>query len=212
MCIETELFVLLVLDSTVWCVGFDHYPPQKVNQDGFSFSTAHFGMTNTQVSSRTQTLAHADVAEMRSGLPDGSLHLITAHDDSVWCTEITASFVIHLLFLLFFSAHVLWHFGRSLALLISINILFKNKRKTVYNTYHNHTWFLHKMFQNKLSLLKAILSSDSDPLVAAAASRPGGLCLCGGHSSWQAAVPVLLFWGEFASLWVGWRLEPTNGT
>lgn len=152
--------------------------PKKVNQDGFSFSTAHFGMTNTQVFSRTQTRAHADVAEMQLGLPDGSLHLNTAHDDSVWCTEITASFVIHLLFLLFFSAHVLWHFGRSLALLISINILFKNKRRTVYNTFHNHTWFLHKMFQNKLSLLKAILSSDSDPLVAAAGSWLGSLCLC----------------------------------
>lgn len=81
-------------------------------------------------------------------------------------------------FAFFLSAHVLWHFGRSLALLISINILFKNKRKTVYNTFHNHTWFLHKMFQNKLSLLKAILSSDSDPLVAAAGSRLGSLCLC----------------------------------
>lgn len=34
------------------------------------------------------------------------------------------------------------------------------------------------MFQNKLSLLKAILSSDSDPLVAAAGSRLGSLCLC----------------------------------
>lgn len=155
---------------------FDHYPPppKKWIKMGF-LSLQH--ILEWQVLSRTQTLAHADVAEMRLGLPVGSLHLNTAHDDSVWCTEITASLVIHLLFLLFL-VHVLWHFRRSLALLISINILFKNKRRTVYNTFHNHTRFLHKMFQNKLSLLKAILSSDSDPLVATAGSRLGSLCLC----------------------------------
>lgn len=102
VCIETELFVLLVLDSTVWCVCFDHYsPPKKWIKMGF-LSLQHILEWQTQVFSRTQTLAHADVAEMRLGLPVGSLHLNTAHDDSVWCTEITASLVIHLLFLLFF--------------------------------------------------------------------------------------------------------------
>ena len=62
VCIETELFVLLEFDSTVWCVGFDHYPKKESKW----FLLQHiFGMTNTQKSrrtfSRTQTtLSHTD--------------------------------------------------------------------------------------------------------------------------------------------------------
>lgn len=95
-----------------------------------------------------------------------SLHLNTALDDSEWCTQITASLVIYLLvFLLclsfFFSFKcTCMALGRSGALLISINILFKNKRSTVYNTFHNHTWFLHKNVAKQVSSL----SWPSSPL------------------------------------------------
>ena len=108
-------------------------------------------------------------------------------------------------FALLFLVHICMALGRSEALLVSINILFKNKRSTVYNTFHNHTWFLHKMFQNKLSSLLRPSSSSSSPQIPQPPS-PGGDCLrpaCWRHSSQQVALEVLLFEGNS---WVGERV------
>lgn len=115
LCIETELFCFIgVWEHSVMCWFW------PLSQKGIKviLTTAHFGMTNTQVAedfSHTQTLSHTDMTGTWLWLPDGSLHLNTAHNDSVWHTQITASLVIYLfVFLLcFFLVHICMALGRS---------------------------------------------------------------------------------------------------
>lgn len=142
--------------------------PKRNKKKWFYYSTFLEWHTHTQV---TEDFSHTVFHTLTWPGRDCdclmvSLHLNTALDDSEWCTQITASLVIYLLVSLlclsfFFSFKcTCMALGRSGALLISINILFKNKRSTVYNTFHNHTWFLHKNVAKQVSSL----SWPSSPL------------------------------------------------
>lgn len=111
-------------------------------------------MTHTHKSQRTSvthSLSHTNMTGTWLWLPDG---FSTLEHGTRWFRMMYTdhsifsylSFCVFALLIFFFSSFkcTCMALGRSGALLISINILFKNKRSTVYNTFHNHTWFLHK--------------------------------------------------------------------
>lgn len=165
VCIERAVCFIGVWEHSVKCW---FYPQKGIKKKRFYYST--FLEWHTHTSHRglqSHTVFHTLTWPGRDcDCLMVSLHLNTALDDSEWCTQITASLVIYLfVFLLclsfFFSFKcTCMALGRSGALLISINILFKNKRSTVYNTFHNHTWFLHKNVAKQVSSL----SWPSSPL------------------------------------------------
>lgn len=205
VCIERAVCFIGVWEHSVMCW---FYPQKGIKKKKKILLQHIFGMTHTHTSHRglqSHTVFHTLTWPGRDcDCLMVSLHLNTALDDSEWCTQITASLVIYLfVFLLCLSFFFFFSFkctcmalGRSGALLISINILFKNKRSTVYNTFHNHTWFLHKnvakhrfpvyhghpLLQVQISHLPA-----SCPQRALGGLQPARRC----HSLCQAAV-----WGE----------------
>lgn len=109
-------------------------------------------MTHTHKSQRTSvthSLSHTNMTGTWLWLPDGfsTLEHGTRWFRMMYTDHSIFSYLSFCVFayLFFFSFKcTCMALGRSGALLISINILFKNKRSTVYNTFHNHTWFLHK--------------------------------------------------------------------
>lgn len=181
----------------MWCVGF--IPKKELKKK--DFTTAHFwNDTHTHKSQRTSvthSLSHTNMTGTWLWLPDG---FSTLEHGTRWFRMMYTdhsifsylSFCVFALLIFFFSSFkcTCMALGRSGALLISINILFKNKRSTVYNTFHNHTWFLHKnVAKHRFPVYHGhpLLQVQISHLPASCPQRALGRC----HSLCQAAV-----WGE----------------
>lgn len=165
VCIERAVCFIGVWEHSVKCWFY----PQKGIKKKKILLQHIFGMTHTHKSQRTSvthSLSHTNMTGTWLWLPDGFSTLehgtrwfrMMYTDHSIF--SYLSSCVFALLIFFFSFKCTCMALGRSGALLISINILFKNKRSTVYNTFHNHTWFLHKNVAKQVSSL----SWPSSPL------------------------------------------------
>lgn len=162
--------------------------------------------THTQVTedfSHTQApLSHTNMTGTWLWLPDGFSTLehgtrwfrMTYIDHSIFSCFSFCVFALLIFF--FFSSARVWHLGEAELFSLSINILFKNKRSTVYNTFHNHTWFLHKnVAKHRIPVYHGhpVLQVQISHLPALCPQRAlgGPQPACRRHSLCQAAV-----WGE----------------
>lgn len=100
--------------------------------------------------------SHTDVTRMWLWQPDGSVHMNTARDESVWQTQITASLVIYLcvgFFCLFFFFKctylrtALWE--KTSSSHKHKRPFWEQKERLYIIHFNNHTWFLHKMSQKQ---------------------------------------------------------------